>query len=81
MRISHVSGIIVWGSRTMSRTDQWKYLPVRRTALYIEESLCRGTRWAAFEPNDKPLWSQIRLNVGSFYVRSIQERGFPRKYS
>ena len=46
--------------------DQWKYLSVRRTALYIEESLYRGTQWVVFEPNDDPLWAQIRLNVGAF---------------
>jgi hypothetical protein len=46
--------------------NQWKYLPVRRTALHIEESLYRGTQWAVFEPNDEPLWAQIRLNVGAF---------------
>jgi phage tail sheath protein FI len=47
-------------------TDDYKYIPVRRLALYIEESLYRGTQWAVFEPNDEPLWSQIRLNVGAF---------------
>jgi len=45
---------------------QWKYLPVRRTAEFLEESLSRGTQWAVFEPNAEPLWSSIRLNVGSF---------------
>ena len=47
-------------------TDQWKYLPVRRLALFIEESLYRGTQWVVFEPNDEGLWAQIRLNIGSF---------------
>ena len=46
--------------------DQWKYIPVRRLALFLEESLYRGTQWVVFEPNDEPLWSQIRLNVGAF---------------
>jgi uncharacterized protein len=64
------AGRVVWGARTLRGDDQlaseWKYLPVRRTALYIEESLFRGTQWVVFEPNDEPLWSQIRLNVGAF---------------
>ena len=47
-------------------TDQWKYVAVRRAALYIEESLYRGTQWVVFEPNDKSLWAQIRLNIGAF---------------
>jgi uncharacterized protein len=70
IRIKPPAGIVVWGSRTMAGADQltsqWKYTPVRRLALYIEESLYRGTQWVVFEPNDEPLWSQIRLNVGAF---------------
>ena len=70
LRVLPVAGRVVWGARTMKGADrlanQWKYLPVRRVALYIEESLYRGTQWAVFEPNDEPLWAQIRLNVGAF---------------
>lgn len=65
-----VYGTVVWGARTTQGNDeigsQWKYIPVRRTALFIEESLYRGTKWAVFEPNDEPLWAQLRLNVGAF---------------
>ncbi|MGW8375347.1 phage tail sheath C-terminal domain-containing protein [Streptomyces sp. ODS28] len=64
------AGTVAWGSRTLRGADrladQWKYLPVRRTALFIEESLYRGTQWVVFEPNDEPLWAAIRLNVGAF---------------
>jgi uncharacterized protein len=70
LRIKPPYGRIVWGARTMRGADdfadQWKYLPVRRLALFLEESLYRGTQWVVFEPNDEPLWSQIRLNVGAF---------------
>jgi phage tail sheath protein FI len=70
LRIMPAVGPVVWGSRTMRGADrladQWKYLPVRRIALYIEESLFRGTQWVVFEPNDEPLWSQIRLNITAF---------------
>jgi phage tail sheath protein FI len=65
-----IYGSVVWGARTMAgadvAADEYKYVPVRRTALYIEESLYRGTKWVVFEPNDEPLWAQIRLNVGAF---------------
>lgn len=65
-----VYGPVVWGARTLAGADaigsQWKYIPVRRFALFLEESLYRGTKWVVFEPNDEPLWSQIRLNVGAF---------------
>jgi phage tail sheath protein FI len=65
-----VYGSVLWGARTLVGADalanQWKYVPIRRTALFLEESLYRGTQWVVFEPNDEPLWATIRLNVGSF---------------
>ncbi|MCI0435098.1 MAG: phage tail sheath subtilisin-like domain-containing protein [Gemmatimonadetes bacterium] len=74
------AGRVVWGARTMRGSDrladQWKYLPVRRTALYIEESLYRGTQWVVFEPNDEPLWAQIRLNVGAFMHNLFRQGAF-----
>jgi uncharacterized protein len=63
-------GTVMWGARTLQGADadasQWKYVPVRRLALYIEASLLQGTQWAVFEPNDEPLWASLRLNIGSF---------------
>jgi phage tail sheath protein FI len=63
-------GTLCWGARTLAGADQepseWKYVPVRRLALFIEESLDRGSRWAVFEPNDESLWAQLRLSVGAF---------------
>jgi hypothetical protein len=63
-------GIVNFGARTMDGDDdfgsEYKYIPIRRLALYIEVSLYRGLKWVVFEPNDEPLWAQIRLNVGSF---------------
>jgi len=70
LRTFPVYGSVVWGSRTLRgadiAADEYKYVPVRRLALYIEESLFRGTKWVVFEPNDEPLWAQIRLNIGAF---------------
>src|SRR5207247_2394805 len=64
------NGIVNWGARTMDGDDsfasEYKYIPVRRLALFIEESLYRGLKWVVFEPNDEALWAQIRLNVGAF---------------
>jgi phage tail sheath protein FI len=74
------AGRVVWGARTLRGSDQladeWKYLPVRRTALFIEESLYRGTQWVVFEPNDEPLWGQIRLNVGAFMHGLFRQGAF-----
>jgi phage tail sheath protein FI len=70
LRTKPAVGPVVWGSRTLKGDDRlqsdWKYIPVRRTALYIEESVFRGTQWVVFEPNDEPLWAQIRTNLGAF---------------
>jgi phage tail sheath protein FI len=74
------AGRIVWGARTRQGDDrlasEWKYVPVRRLALYIEESLYRGTQWVVFEPNDEPLWAQIRLNVGAFMHTLFRQGAF-----
>ncbi len=65
-----VYGRVAWGARTLEGNDQqaseWKYIPVRRVALFIEESLFRGLKWVVFEPNAPDLWSKIRRNVGAF---------------
>jgi phage tail sheath protein FI len=80
LRTFPVTGNVVWGARTLAGADQlaseWKYLPVRRLALYIEESLFRGTQWVVFEPNDEPLWAQIRLNVGAFMQNLFRQGAF-----
>jgi phage tail sheath protein FI len=80
LRSFPLTGRVVWGSRTMRGADQhadeWKYIPVRRTALFIEESLFRGTQWVVFEPNDEPLWAQIRLNVGAFMHNLFRQGAF-----
>jgi phage tail sheath protein FI len=56
--------------------SEWKYVPVRRTALFIEESLSQGLKWVVFEPNDEPLWAQIRQNVGSFLQGLFRQGAF-----
>ncbi len=80
LRTFPIIGRTVWGSRTLKGADQlaneWKYIPVRRTALFIEESLYRGTQWVVFEPNDEPLWAQIRLNVGAFMHNLFRQGAF-----
>ncbi len=75
-----IFGNIAWGARTLDGADQkaseWKYIPVRRTALFIEESLFQALKWVVFEPNDEPLWAQIRLNVGSFMNDLFRQGAF-----
>jgi phage tail sheath protein FI len=80
LRSFPINGRVVWGARTLRGADQlgdeYKYVPVRRLALYIEESLYRGTQWVVFEPNDEPLWAQIRLNVGAFMHNLFRQGAF-----
>ncbi len=83
LRTFPIFGTVCWGARTLDGADQqaseWKYIPVRRVALYIEESLYRGTKWVVFEPNDEPLWAQIRLNVGAFMHDLFRQGAFQGK--
>ncbi|NJP09675.1 MAG: phage tail sheath family protein [Leptolyngbyaceae cyanobacterium RU_5_1] len=83
LRTFPIYGTVCWGARTLDGSDQkaseWKYIPVRRTALFIEESLYRGLKWVVFEPNDEPLWAQIRLNVGAFMNNLFRQGAFQGK--
>jgi phage tail sheath protein FI len=80
LRTFDVYGNVGWGARTLDGADQqaseWKYIPVRRFALFLEVSLYRGTKWVVFEPNDEPLWAQIRLNVGAFMHNLFRQGAF-----
>ena len=73
-------GSVCWGARTLEGQDilasEWKYVPIRRLALFFEESLYRGTKWVVFEPNDEPLWAKIRLNVGAFMTSLFRQGAF-----
>lgn len=80
LRSFPVYGRVVWGARTLRGADQladeYKYVPVRRLLLFLEESLFRGTQWVVFEPNDEPLWAQIRLNLGAFMNNLFRQGAF-----
>jgi uncharacterized protein len=73
-----VYGNIIWGARTLvgadDLADEYKYIAVRRTALFIQQSLQRGLKWTVFEGNDEDLWGQIRLNVGAF-MQGLHRQG------
>jgi phage tail sheath protein FI len=83
LRTLPVFGNVSWGARTLDGADvlasQWKYLPVRRLAKLIEESAFRGSQWAVFQPNDEPLWAQLRLNLTSFMQGLFRQGAFQGK--
>jgi phage tail sheath protein FI len=73
-------GVAIWGARTLagggSTPSDWRYVPVRRLALFIEQSIARGTEWAVFEPNAEPLWLRLRSASGSFLMALFQQGAF-----
>ncbi|MHC4118865.1 MAG: phage tail sheath family protein [Planctomycetota bacterium] len=78
IRAFPAAGIVIWGSRTLSTRSQpeWRYVPVRRTAIFLEVSIFNGIQWAVFEPNDEDLWASLRLNIGAFMMRLFRQGAF-----
>ena len=70
------SAYVAWGARTLSSDPEWKYVPVRRTALFLESSIQQGTTWAVFEPDNEPLWAQIRQSVDTFMQAHFRQGAF-----
>ena len=70
------SGLVVWGARTIGSDASWRYVPVRRMAIFLRTSLYYGIQWAVFEPNDEPLWSSLRLNIRSFMLTQFRAGAF-----
>jgi phage tail sheath protein FI len=73
-------GTVVYGARTLVTQNvafqQWKYVPVRRTALFIEQTLYRNLGWVVFEPNDTPLWVSIRTSIEAFLLGLFHQGAF-----
>ena len=72
------AGRVVWGSRTLATSidPEYRYVPVRRTAIYLEQSIYNGIQWAVFEPNDEDLWASLRMNIGAFMTLQFRAGAF-----
>jgi phage tail sheath protein FI len=70
------SGTVVWGGRTLSSDSEWRYISPRRMAIFLRRSIFDGIQWAVFEPNDEPLWSQLRLNLNAFMMTLFRKGAF-----
>jgi Bacteriophage tail sheath protein len=72
------SGIVIWGARTLATQSnpEYRYVPVRRTAIYLEQSIYNGIQYAVFEPNDEDLWSSLRLNINAFMLLQFRNSAF-----
>lgn len=81
IRFFPASGIVIWGARTLAtRSDpEYRYIPVRRTAIFLEQSIYNGIQWAVFEPNDEDLWASLRLNIGAFMMLQFRAGAFQGK--
>jgi uncharacterized protein len=73
-------GTVVFGARTLVSAnpayEQWKYIPVRRTALFLEQSLYGSLGWAVFQPNDVPLWNALTQEVEAFMLSLFRQGSY-----
>jgi phage tail sheath protein FI len=74
-------GIVIWGARTLATASnpEYRYIPVRRTAIFLEQSIYNGIQYAGFEPNDTGLWSSLRLNINAFMMLQFRAGAFQGK--
>ena len=75
------AGRVVWGARTMQTNSEWRYVPVRRTAIFLRTSIYNGIQWAVFEPNDQPLWASLRTSIGGFMNIQFRNGAFAGRTS
>lgn len=75
------SGIVVWGARTLATlaNPEYRYIPIRRTAIFLEQSIYNGIQYAVFEPNDAGLWASLRLNINAFMMLQFRAGAFQGK--
>ncbi|HEU0177926.1 MAG TPA: phage tail sheath subtilisin-like domain-containing protein [Blastocatellia bacterium] len=72
------TGIVIWGARTLATQSnpEYRYVPVRRTAIYLEQSIYNGIQWSVFEPNDADLHASLRLNINAFMLLQFRNGAF-----
>jgi phage tail sheath protein FI len=76
LRTIPAAGPVVWGSRTTIPSGEWRYVPVRRTAIFLRKSIYNGIQWAVFEPNNTDLWRALRATVGAFMETQFRNGAF-----
>lgn len=76
VRTVPTAGIVVWGTRTIGSNAEWRYIPVRRMAIFLRVSIYYGIQWAVFEPNDEDLWAALRLNIRAFMLTQFRAGAF-----
>jgi phage tail sheath protein FI len=78
LRFFPASGLVIWGARTLATQSdpEYRYIPIRRLAIFLERSIYNGIQWAVFEPNDEDLWGSLRLNIGAFMMTQFRAGAF-----
>ena len=78
IRFFPASGLVIWGARTLATQSdpEYRYVPIRRFTIFLEQSIYRGIQWAVFEPNGEDLWASLRLNVGAFMMTQFRNGAF-----
>jgi phage tail sheath protein FI len=69
------SGIVVMGARTLKQGYVDRYVPVRRTLIYLNKALSDLTQFAVFEPNDETLWRRLNATVSTFLTTFWSQGG------
>ncbi len=68
-------GPLVWGLRSLNEDPEWRYLFMRRYAIYLEQSVARGLSWTVFEPNAPALWQPVTNHVADFLYAEWRNGG------
>ncbi|OJH34503.1 phage tail sheath family protein [Cystobacter ferrugineus] len=79
IRVQPAAGAVVWGSRTLRPDSEWRYVPVRRTAIFLRKSIYNSIQWAVFEPNDQNLWASLRVTITAFMEQLFRQGAFAGK--
>lgn len=67
-------GFLVWGARTLDGNSQeWRYIPVRRFFIMVEESVRRATSASVFEPNDANLWVKVKSLIDNYLLQKWKD--------
>lgn len=76
IRMFNGLGILIWGGRTLDGNSQdWRYIPVRRTMIFLEQSCKLATQAYVFQPNDKNTWEAVISMISSFLTSIWKEGG------
>jgi uncharacterized protein len=76
LRTMPAAGPVIWGTRTTMPSTEWRYIPVRRTAMFLRKSIYEGIQWAVFEPNGDELWASLRATIGAFMEQQFRQGAF-----